>query len=227
MDNDKLMLQKRLIAKLTVVTAICLVICALIVISIYQYQSSIQDDLDKIKKETSSINGEIQKIENSQKSIRDAYDNFKNIRRNRIPTENTYNSSVARQITAKDILTELSQKYQFITLLPRLTPPKIKGSDNRRRRNQRNNELLATIESKMEIRFEAMSDELVYGFIEDAQKHFPGYLKLINLNINRRNDINADVLLKMKETNRPLALVTGSLEFVWYTVAMREDLEES
>ncbi len=209
---EKLLTEKKHMIKMSVIAVICCVLSAGIIFGTMQYKSSIEDDLKIIKDDTSKISNKIRNLEQNRKSSQEAYKRFKNINTNRRPSTDNYTTSVSRQIVAKSILTKLSDKYKFTNIFPRLTPPEVS-------KDHAVEEGLEIIASTLSLRFEGMSDELVYAFIEEAQENFPGYLKLTRLNISRKGDIDPDIINKIKVTNSYLPLISGTLDFKWYTVS--------
>lgn len=76
---------------------------------------------------------------------------------------------------------------------------------------------LEGISSLVKLKFSAMTDEQIYRFVEAITRSFPGYVKVIKFQLERKGEISDAVLLAAGRGQFP-QLVEGTMEFYWIGV---------
>lgn len=70
------------------------------------------------------------------------------------------------------------------------------------------------IASEVGIRFEAVSDEELFAFIQGLPRELPGALRMTKLSFNRTNAVSDDLLLAITQKGA-MSMLSGDLQFVW------------
>lgn len=76
---------------------------------------------------------------------------------------------------------------------------------------------LEGITSNVTLKFDAMTDEQIYRFLQDIEDNFPGYIKVTSFAIEKKHDIDDSILRSAGQGNFP-KLVSGELHFSWIGV---------
>ena len=80
-----------------------------------------------------------------------------------------------------------------------------------------NRKSLVTVQSNVDANIIAMTDEDLIRFVERVHRDFPGYVKIIGLDMSRESDITDDVLVSIPTSGKP-SLVNGKMQFIWLGV---------
>lgn len=80
-----------------------------------------------------------------------------------------------------------------------------------------NRKSLITVQSSVDANIIAMTDEDLIRFVEKVYRDFPGYVKIIGLDMTRENDITDDILVSIPTVGKP-SLVNGKMQFIWLGV---------
>lgn len=70
------------------------------------------------------------------------------------------------------------------------------------------------ITSEVGIRFEAVSDEELFAFIQTLPKELPGAVRVTKFSFNRINPVNDDQLLAITQKGA-VAMLSGDMQFLW------------
>ena len=81
------------------------------------------------------------------------------------------------------------------------------------------------LKSDVEVRLSAIDDMRLYDFAYLVVHKYPGITNLIDFSVKKKSEVTASVLRRMN-SSEPQALVTGRLEFSWYSIAPAKDNKE-
>lgn len=70
------------------------------------------------------------------------------------------------------------------------------------------------ITSEVGIRFEAVSDEELFAFIQAVPKELPGAVRMVKFGFNRINPVSDDQLLAITQKGA-VPMVSGEMQFLW------------
>ena len=81
---------------------------------------------------------------------------------------------------------------------------------------------LEGIMSEVKLEFTSLTDEQAIRFVEAIQKHFPGYVKVKNMQMEKMTDITSEILSSVGKGEKP-ELIKSSVEFLWIGVHELDD----
>ena len=70
------------------------------------------------------------------------------------------------------------------------------------------------ITSEVGIRFEAVSDEELFAFIQGLPRELPGALRITKFSFNRTNAVSDDLLLAITQKGA-VSMLSGDMQFLW------------
>lgn len=173
------------------------------------YSSSSVKELEKLKRNVSSLKSQITNKENTFNEAEKSLNEFLKIAENKLPTEEGYSAGYMRVRTIIPVLKNLKGVYRFKKLDFNLEDLKLS--------NKINSKFYTAHENVLNIKFEAASDQLFFSFLKDLENVLPGYLQLQKLVILKKEKITKDTI-NLFITEKKFALVTGEVDINWITL---------
>src|SRR5690606_15401503 len=87
----------------------------------------------------------------------------------------------------RPVMEKMEKKYLFTNLNVSLSKIEQAG-------RMAENDAYPLYVNDVTIRFETISDEYIFNFIEDLRQQLPGYIKLLSLSMNRNKNISQEML---------------------------------
>ncbi len=185
-----------------------LAVIVLILAGGYFYSSSLEEELDSIKRKVSSINSEISKKRNKYMDAEDNLEKFLKLPARKMPTESGYEKSFHRIKEIIPVIEDLKDSYSFKKL--NFTLGKVAPETNL------NTDAVEAFKGDISIVFEGVSDEYILSFTEDLNNTLPGYLNVESLNIVKANDITKKNVREFF-VNKAFHFVKGGVTISWIT----------
>ncbi|MBL6621125.1 MAG: hypothetical protein ISP24_00365 [Rickettsiales bacterium] len=112
--------------------------------------------------------------------------------------------------TAKDIVNDLREKYNFYSLNIQMSKPEIiedkdKMSDD-----------ISSEFSRMQIIIRGLTDIDMLSFINDLKVRFPGYLEFQSYSVNLDRDLDSSFLAEYNKSEGNYSAVTAEIICNWY-----------
>ena len=162
----------------------------------------------------SSVNGEIQTLQTQYTKAKNSLDLYKTLE-----NKQGIGESLSRD-SAKKLLDRLKEEYLLSSLSLTLTPTvEIKDSPV-------STKTATLVSSEVTLRFDGMSDEQIFSFVNAISKEFTGYLRFTRFELTRNKEVTTDVLRSIGKGERP-ALVSGELSFKWFGLKANEKAEST
>lgn len=133
----------------------------------------------------------------------------------------TYNEAMARTASpgmfidrqaVRDIFNIYSSRYYLKKLTLDMQPVVDLTSDPKFV-----SKTLVTMQSEVQISFEAVSDEDVYQMIRALHRELPGFVRIHGLEIKRIGDVDKKAITDIR-TQGSAPLVGGTIDFTWYGI---------
>ena len=168
-----------------------------------------EQEIQRIKGEISNLDADYlrtrDKIDKAKKQLTD----FMALPENKIPTANVDTDITSWIREAREPLLKLKNSYKLNSLDLSLTPPtELKDGAFKR-------DSVMAISSKVTLKFDAASDELIFSFVDDLINHFPGYVRVESIDITRSGEITETMLSQVIAQGTAPSLVNGTLVFEW------------
>lgn len=112
---------------------------------------------------------------------------------------------------AKRILDLLKERYLINNLSVTVSPVTAVGAAELQKKS------LSIYASDVELKFDALTDENLYGFINAIKPRFPGYIRITKFQIERLADLDTTTVALLRRGELP-SLVGGELSFKWYGI---------
>ncbi|NDF12849.1 MAG: hypothetical protein EB060_08590 [Proteobacteria bacterium] len=177
--------------------------------------SSIQDDIDRVKRETIAINKETFDTKTKNVLIAESLKIYKDL-----PSQKLTNISLAdaasRIRVSRPIIDELRTRY-------RINEINVNFSKVEDASSKFNVKGLTVYTNQITIDYKALTDELVFSFIDALIKKLPGYVNIEKIEMARQDEITNEVMSEVRKPNAPLpSLVAGKIVLNWWTLKQQE-----
>ncbi len=111
----------------------------------------------------------------------------------------------------RDIFFEAQKKSQVLRAKYDVSPYKAQSSPFITQPN------LRWVNSKVNIKIEALDDIDIFSFVELIERDFPGYVQFESIDLKRNEALTPDVLKKIG-SGTPISLVNADVSFLWHSV---------
>ena len=111
----------------------------------------------------------------------------------------------------RDIFFEAQKKSQVLRAKYDVSPYKAQSSPFITQPN------LRWVNSKVNIKIEALDDIDIFSFVELIERDFPGYVQFESIDLKRNETLTPDVLKKIG-SGTPISLVNADVSFLWHSV---------
>ncbi|MEC7702886.1 MAG: hypothetical protein VX740_04005 [Pseudomonadota bacterium] len=111
----------------------------------------------------------------------------------------------------RDIFFEAQKKSQVLRAKYDVSPYKSQSSAFITQPN------LRWVNSKVNIKIEALDDIDIFSFVELIERDFPGYVQFESIDLKRNETLTPDVLKKIG-SGTPISLVNADVSFLWHSV---------
>ena len=185
----------------------------------YLYHNSKAEELKDLKNKAASIKNKETAIRNEYNIFQEPLEQYQHIPENKKATADGYTKSAMRIRTLKDTIDKLKEKYYFpyIRFSTSTIDEKTETFDFKK---------LKIFSSQVTIEYGAMSDELVFSFINDFMDELPGYVLFKSVTVEKKGEITADLIDSIVKKHAILPLTEGVINFSWHT-AQDSDLASS
>lgn len=200
---------KQLLIKFGIVDLILLGIVGFL----YIYSDSLGDDYYSLKSRASSLESEIRQKNNTYFDAEENLESFLRISNNRLPTETGYKESYQR---IKQILPNI-EKFKDLYSFKKLTFTLGKIEENR----DYSKTNFDAYSGSLSLYFEGASDQFVFSFINDLKNSMPGYLKIDDFYISKKEDLS-NIGVRSFLTVKNFYFVTGKIDLNWITFKFKE-----
>jgi hypothetical protein len=109
---------------------------------------------------------------------------------------------------AKETLDKLEAKYKLSSVKTSFSKPAEIIGDYK-------TETVTLYSSIVSISFNSLSDEMVYNFIGDLTKNFPGIVQIKSLSLNKPASITKEMLRKIS-IGEDVVIMSGTIDFYWH-----------
>ena len=124
-----------------------------------------------------------------------------------------------KRTIAKEIINTYRDRFNLLAAKYSISPADIVNDPRAEKADY------AILRSPVNIKMEALDDVDIYNFISLMRKDFPGNLGIIKLNIQRRNNLGADLLQNIA-SGKPSALIEAEMQFNWLSMVQKSELDE-
>jgi len=175
------------------------------------YEASLEENLSSETRKYNEIKAKADSLRIEHKNLVVSSEEYRNINKNRLPTEDGFSSTSSRIRAVRPIIEEMKKLYRFPVL-------DVTFSNISDKSKEFGAKTVVVLENEISIKFEGMSDELVFSFVEDFIKALPGYLNIKDFNIKRKSNLTPEILTLLKNSKEIKPLVEGTIVFVWDTL---------
>lgn len=167
------------------------------------WESGLNEEMNQLNGNVSGVNGEIQNLQTQYSKAKSSLDLY-----NSLQDKRGIDETFSRD-GAKKILDRLKEEYLIDNLVMTVTPTQeIKDSPV-------STKTATLVLSDVTLKFDGMSDEQLFSFINALSKEFTGYLKFTKMELTRGGEISTDTLKSIGKGTRP-TLVSAEIMFKWY-----------
>lgn len=205
----KINILKNKLIKTALKMIIAVIICAIILWLMLNYQNDIEDKVKIIDRKINETNADIIEIENATNVYRNSFDLFVDLQ-----AKIDNDKFVLNPEEGSKILELLSIKHRISNLTAEInTEKKIISSDYYG---------YTPIYRQIFLTFSAMSDAHIYAFLDNIKKYFPGYIDLSKINMTRKLAISEDILVEVSKGTIP-ELLDAKIELIWLGINVKAE----
>lgn len=177
---------------------------------------AIEDDIDRVKRETIALNKEVVDTKNKNILIAESLKIYKEL-----PSQKLANISLgdasSRIRVSRPIIDELRTRYKINEINVNFS----KVEDASGKFNVKG---VTVFTNQITIDYKALTDELVFSFIDALIKKLPGYVNVEKFEMTRQAEINKEILDTVRRPSAPLpSLVAGQIVLSWWTLKQDEN----
>lgn len=204
--SKQTILQKQLV-KTGLIATIGVAVLGAIVIAVYTWSSSLDEDLNRAQSQLSGTRNDTVTRQEKNEQAHKYLDVYKKISGK---NQDSRLAGLNREI-AQTWIAKAAQHYGLVSLdgsfepVAELSRPEFKKTT------------LQGISSKVQLKVGALSDEDIFRFMESLLTDFPGYVKIENVLISKKADITPEVLTAISAGDiKPI--VEATIDFQWLGV---------
>jgi hypothetical protein len=134
-------------------------------------------------------------------------------------TENDRKLQGLRINDAKEILEKLQKKYKFNSVKTSFSKPDEINGDYK-------TETVSMYSSVVSVNFNAISDDMIYGFVAELIHSLPGIVQIKNFSVNKPAAVTKE-LLKRIAAGEDAQVISGALEFYWFDLKYKRPSDSS
>lgn len=202
-------IKKKFVKEAAVIGGILFVLAA-VFYYISSYKTSLEDKLTDISRDSANISRKARTSKVEYDNFVVSLESYRQISKTRLPTQEGYDNTASRIRIARPIIEELKEKFRFPSLDVTFSNITDKTEDYKTK-------TLSIISNEINIRFEGMSDEIVFSFVNSLIEELPGYVRLKKLSIRRIQDITQNTIISAKNSIALAPVVSGDIVFTWFT----------
>lgn len=206
-------LRKRLFRE-AVFAAAALAVGAVILFAISVAVNNIEQEATIMRNDQGTLMAKITSAESEYKAVVTAWERYKDIPPQRLPSGDGLNTSSSRLRAAKPVIESLKSRYRLGSL-------EITFSNIEPDLSFNAGGSIIAFKNEIRFTFKSASDELILSFLNDLIRDFPGYLRFKDIELRRStNDrMTASALQSMAKSGGSAdALVDGSATMIWVTL---------
>ncbi len=183
-----------------------------ILVSFYYSNTYLTNNKKKLVKKERSYKNEVSSFQNK---IRSFNNKTEDIEKALLTWENLISTKEEgfqglKINTAKDIVNELRDKYNFYSLNIQMSKPEIIED------KQKVSEDISSEFSRIQIIVRGLTDIDILSFINDLRLRFPGYLEFKSYSVNLDRDIDSSFLTEYNKNKGNYSAVTAEIIINWY-----------
>lgn len=197
----KLEITRTQLVRYSIIKAVILTVLGGIALTVYTVQQGYLAERQRISASINNVNSDIQKLDSTFKKAKESLDLYEQLQQ----SENSAESALSRKNIAES-LNILKDRYKLHSLSLRMTP--VKDLEDRRYLT----DTTQVIQTEITLSFAGMTDELMFGFINDVLRQLPGYTRVSYLKMKRDLPIDNEFLLAVSREEFP-PLVSGEVAF--------------
>jgi hypothetical protein len=209
---EKIVLLRKQLIKTSLVAAGAVVICLILYLYLgsevedtVRYNQQLENDIITLQRQSTDSRNKNETTARAVKVFNTLPESQK--------SQPTLEDTAARIRTARPIIDELRIRYKFSSLNANFT----KVEDVTKQFEIKH---LKVYKNSITLDFKALTDELVFTFLDSLFKQTPGYLTLESFSLNKESEITPAVIksLLTRQTTVPF-LLSGKAVLAWYTIS--------
>lgn len=199
-------LKKQLI-KISIIASVVVLATGAAAYGIFAWSSSLQEEAAKTKSQVGRARGDVSNREKKNKEAQEYLDLYNSINTD---SEQDKISDLNRD-KAMAWIKQVALANHILNMTGTVTP--ISTVDNQAFKKK----TFEGINSKISLKFGAMTDEQIFRFLQALLGNFPGYVKVESLTLSKQGEITQSIIQQAQRGQFP-ELVTGELVFYWIGV---------
>ncbi len=200
-------IKKTLIRDLGIALGVVLVLGG-ILFYILSIRNEMRETEAKTKREVQLAQNRITTLEAENKQFLEAFETYDKIPQNKLAYD--LEETTLRSETLRPIITDLSRRYRLQNVQVVLKQGVKLGPAFTSR-------TVSSYSGSLEMKFDAMTDEMVLSFIDSFQQVMPGFINLQSLKMTKTAEITAATFQQVQNQQTP-ALVKVELVMNWVTL---------
>jgi hypothetical protein len=189
---------------------------AILAASIYLYfepQSvQLERDLKRVKRETSTLIGDIDRMQIAFEQIEDQREAFK------VLEEDDFFRNQSRK-QAELVFNEIQKKSGVNAAVASISAGVIEDNEEARKANYK------ILKSPITVKIEALDDVSIYHYLWLVENYFPGHVAVENITLTRRADVNGTILRSIA-SGASIPLVEAEAQLIWRTMIPEDEVIE-
>ncbi len=209
---------KKLLARKYVINGVIIGVLALLFTAISAQESSMNEDLEVLTKDSAYIKSDITSSQEKNNQIVQSIEVYKTLPTNKL-TSAGLDDLVSRIRAARTLKEELEARYKLQDLSVKFTPVE----DVSQKFDVKNSVIYS---NNIEMKFLAPTDEVALSFCDSIMKESAGYISIKKLELSRKGEFTRDMLDKLRSRSIPTPyLVETSVVFNWRSLGQKKDIQ--
>lgn len=202
-------LKKALIKKGIIIGA-AVAFASVVYLGVYLQKTSLEEELNKITQESSSLSSEVIGYSEKNDNILAALDKYKSLPENKLSLAGM-DDLIPRIRSARTLKEDLELRYKLTNFTMSFSPMEeitslLKTS------------FIKVHSNNIEVDFEAITDELAMSFCHSLIEEAPGYVYLQSINLTKTGPVTQEVMSRINDRGAEITpLVKGKVVFNWNT----------
>lgn len=184
-----------------IITCSIIVLCVAGYLYLGAYSNTLNQEKSTIQKDITATNSRIVNFQRKQQEYEEAKKLWATL------SDNQKKRSGIILANAQQLLENLKNQYALGGFKADISKPE-------ELKDIYKTETTVVVSTKVDLTFDALTDESIFSFIGALSRGLPGYVKILSLQISREGNIGP-VLLKNLQEGKYQSVVQGRLSFYW------------
>lgn len=206
-------LRKRLI-KLSIIASVVVLATGAAAYGIFSWSSSLQDEAKSAKSQVNRARGDVSSREQKNREAQEYLELYTRI----TSTSEQDKISDLDRDKALQWVKQVAIANNILNMTGTVSPITAINNANFKKKT------FEGINSQVDLRFGAMTDEQIFRFLQAVLTRFPGYVKINSLLLTKQGEITQSVIQQAQRGQFP-ELAVGEMQFTW--IGVREVQAES